>query len=209
MNKHALFILGAGDGGRLGKGIPKPLVQIACHRILDMQLAMFRPDDWYVVAGYKAHLYTPVTNRVINNPCWEDGIMTSYKAIYDASKGYEYLTCVDGDLVFSRKSAIKLMNPEENVLLVGNSCTEAIGLNSYGVRVQDGIISADPAGCIWGCAITLTRQRLKKLIDKEGHLDLFIHRLWEETGFRSVIENELYIEIDTMEDLEAAQNVFN
>jgi len=210
MGKHGLFILGAGDGGRLGRGIPKPLVELAGHRLLDMQLAMFQTDDWHIVGGYKSHLYSFITDKVLENPSWEDGIITSYQAIYDAASrgGYEYLTCVDGDLIFSRAAARHLMKPGERILLVSSDCTEAVGLNNYGVSVDSGVLSPGPPDYIWGCAITLTLPHLKKIIDKDGGLDLFIPRLWGEGGFEPVVEQDIYIEVDTPEDLEAAQHVF-
>lgn len=107
--KHAI-IAAAGMGSRLGKGIPKCLVEVMGRKIIEYQLELLKEiKDIRIVVGYKDIEVIDFVKRIredivfVRNEKYNQ--TTTLQSLYYGIEGIKEATLVmDGDMIFSPES---------------------------------------------------------------------------------------------------------
>ncbi len=106
--KH-IVIAAAGMGNRLGKGIPKPLVQVAGRKIIEYQLKLVEDiTDVRIVVGYLEDEVIKVAKSIrsdivfVSNPLFRE--TTTLQSFHLGLKDLnEPCIIMDGDIIFEEK----------------------------------------------------------------------------------------------------------
>lgn len=127
-----ICILVAGFGSRLGKGIPKAIVNVTMdHNILDLQIENLKLldinlKDIILVVGYKKELIIErypelsfVYNEDYKNNCTAKSLLKGIEAIEN-----DDVLWMNGDIVFDRDIInLLIKNKDQNIVLVDNKHT--------------------------------------------------------------------------------------
>ncbi len=222
------IILNAGRGSRLGRDIPKGLVEIADKlNILDLQLRALQKnldlkyEDILVVIGYKKELFKdkyPFLSFAINNNFTNT---STAKSLLMGLKEIEAddVLWINGDVVFDDPTAELLKeNLDKNLILV-NGDLSTIKDEEYKISVdKDGFINRISKSlqnaCGYHIGINYIKKEnfdiLKHYLEKGGDSDYF-DRALQSTITKGAkflpldIQNYFCIEIDYEEELDLAK----
>ena len=232
-----LIILIAGRGRRLSPftdEVPKSLVKVDGHEILDWQLntaKYFKFSEIILVGGYKLNIlknfvnsqYDKLNIKIINNPDYltSDNIVSLRLALEEV--GNEEVIIMNGDLIFHREIFKNIISSSyiNSIATIRKECNE----EDMKVKVKDGIaielskqveeISGEDMDYI-GQALGIYKignvrmlKSLIKSINKKQHFNEAINQMILKMPVNiEDITNYPAIEIDTPEDLTEAQDIF-
>ncbi len=125
--KKSIIISCAGKGSRLGKGIPKCLVEIQNKTLIERMIEnIYNEDEIIVVVGYKGQevidkvteinkKYNANIKFVWNNDYEKTATGASFK-LGSIEARNEFLIAIDGDMLVSPKDTKKILNMEEEFI---------------------------------------------------------------------------------------------
>lgn len=204
--KKAVVIAAAGEGSRLGSGLPKCLVDVGGHKIFEYLLKAFAwADEIRMVVGYMAdevmEQVSEIDNRVVFVHNQNFSHTSTRQSNFLGAQGIEGpVLFIDGDMIISRETSDLLCHQYdmgESLIGVAKELSE----EPVYCGVQDGNIqwfSYDRLSEYeWANVALLDAKKLK---DQNTH---FYIQLEEYLPIKSVLIERL--EIDTPDDLEHAK----
>jgi choline kinase len=125
-----VVINAAGRGSRLGRGLPKPLIQVCGKSILEWQLTLICRNirDIYLVVGYMADKVVELAKsfrsdvNIVVNPRWAVTKTAASLTLGAAQAGGRCLS-LDGDLLVAPDDFDRLLHTEGNVIGVCKPAT--------------------------------------------------------------------------------------
>jgi choline kinase len=224
-----VVILNAGFGSRLGKNIPKGLVQIEDNKtILDLQIRCLLNnfdldyDDINIVIGFKKELFIEkydFLSLIINNDYKNTGPRKSLLTGLNEIKSDNVLW-INGDVVFDDYT-IKLLKDklDQNLIVVNGNLANmqdeeykiSVGNNGYINRISKDNKNA----CGFHIGINYIK---KEYLDQfKYYLDMYKDQIYFDVAIQSIIDkgvkfvpfdiqNNFCMEIDHKEELEIAKD---
>lgn len=218
-----VVILGAGCGKRLGLGIPKSLVYVNGKSILEHQVNVFKKytKNITVVAGYKYKLMEQEAERlnimIIYNDMYRKHNLLSLEYYFHNNIINPPLIVISGDILIKESIVEKLVKMRGNVLVYDSSIASDDSMkisikNLRPVRLSKDMEIAD------GEFITLAKlsmlEETRLIFNEINSGDDYVAELYNILIDRGVkfellqVCNKDWIEIDTLEDLRKAREVW-
>jgi len=202
--KHAV-IAAAGFGSRLNRGMPKCLVDVNGHKIIEYQLALLKDiPDIRIVVGYHAdeviqfvrHL-RPDVKFIVNDRFDSTSTLQSYyMGCHDI---HDFFLLLDGDIIPERKSFLKFLGhiSNEDVIGAAPAATEdAVFIHRDGQGWITKFTRTEPSAYEWSNIALLHSDHLK-------NENIYVYQCIEKNlPVRAKLVERL--EIDTPSDLEFA-----
>ena len=223
-----IIIFAAGYGSRLGRNIPKILVQVGNKSLLEHQLSaigsVFPDCPVRIISGFQHDLLAEFVGKLnwkLNpvtvhfNPFFETGIISTAWESQFAAKDSDILR-MDGDVFISAKSLMALKNVKTSTLLLTSvyhskkTAVAKIQENGKfnGIEITDNYQGNNE----WVCIERYINDEYRKIITEtissvtlKSYFFEMVNAKLSEFDFETKYVHNVF-EIDTEEDLEVCEN---
>jgi choline kinase len=201
----SVVINAAGSGSRLGRGVPKSLVEVCGRSILEWQLTELcrRVRDVYVVVGFQAEAVAGLARRIrpdvqiVVNERWAETKTAGSLSLAAARVGGRCVS-LDGDVLVAAADFERLLrSPTDAVGICRAASSEPIFARLDGAGRCVGFSYTDVTTWEWSCLVQFDARRVPP---HDGHVFEMI-----ECILPTATVEVRSVEIDTPQDLLSAE----